>query len=115
MIRPGLRAQPQVSAGKRGAEFRYQFFRSIGAITETLTQLSVTSASAGRPMRMLVRQCRVVGNIFIERLKRRHLDMVGTGRIVRLVATVPDVGPNNCKERFGMRYAVIQGGYRLSE
>jgi len=37
-----------------------------------------------------------------EALERWHLDTVGTDGVIRLIATVPDIGPGCCKKAFSV-------------
>src|SRR4029453_9053920 len=100
MILARFTAQPQVRAGECRAQFRYQLFGGIGAITEPLSKLAVAAVRFGGPMSVLMRQRRVVGTVFLERLEGRHLNVIIRWPIVGLVATVPEMGANAPKEHF---------------
>src|SRR3954470_6736327 len=98
MILARFTAQPQVRAGECRAQFRNQLLGGIGVITEALSELAVAAVRFGGPVGMLMRQCRVVGNVFLEHLERRHLNVIIRWPIVGLVATVPEIGANAPKE-----------------
>src|SRR5216684_3696505 len=102
MILTGFRAQSKVSASERGAQLRNQLFSGIGAIAEALSKLTVATFRLCGPVRMLMRQRRVVGDIFFERLKRRHLNVILRRPIVGLVSTVAEIGADVTEEPFGV-------------
>src|SRR2546422_739069 len=113
MIPTGFSAQAQVSASERGAQFRYQLFSGISAIAETLSKLTVAAISFPGPVRVLMGKRRVVRDVFLERLKRRHLNVILRRPIVGLVATVAEIGANVTEERFGVLDSLKLGSFRI--
>src|SRR5205809_5014922 len=113
MILTGFRAQSKVSASERGAQFRYQFFGGIGAITEAFSKLTVATFRLCGPVRMLMRQRRVVRDILFERLKGRHLDVILRRPVVGLVAAVAEIGADVTEERFGVLDSLKLGSFRI--
>ena len=91
MILPRFGAESQVGAGERGAQLRNQFFTGIGMVPEPLPQLPIAPCRVGRPMRVFVRQRRILREAVPERRERRHLHVVARGRVERLVPTGAEV------------------------
>jgi hypothetical protein len=64
-------------------------------------------------MRVLVGERGVVGHVLGERSERRHLNVIGRGRVEGLVSAVAQVGPDGLKETLSVCDALGHGNVRV--
>ena len=60
VIRARLIGDAEFGAEKRGTEFGDQLLDCVGVIAETLAELAVAACGFARPVRQLVKDCRIV-------------------------------------------------------
>lgn len=101
MIFAGFRAQSQVRANERGPEFRNQFLNRICRIAESLSKLPVAAFGPCGPMRVLVRQRRIIRDVLNERGEWGHLNVIRTGSVIRAVPSVVHVSADGLEPSFG--------------
>jgi len=86
-------------ADKGRAQLRDKFFNGIAFIAEPLAaKIAVEALGVPHPVGQFVRKGGVVGFRFAESHKGRHLHAVFCHAVESLIASLPDVGSDECKE-----------------
>jgi hypothetical protein len=61
VIRARLIGDAEIGTKERGAELGDQLLDRVGLIPETLPELAIAATRCARPVRQLVKDCRIVG------------------------------------------------------
>ena len=109
MIRPRLkfRRDPEIRAEEATPEFGNQLFaRAFAPILAVTAEIAINAVGGSGPMHGLMSSDGDIGVRVAKTFDRRHLNVIGRGRVKRHRAAVP----NNCagvgKESVGVRVAL---------
>jgi hypothetical protein len=107
VVLPHLRGEAEIGTQERAAQLRHKLFHGVALIAEALApEVTVQAGRVPRPVPGLMSERGVIALAVLEEFEMRHLDVIGTGRVVGPVSAMADF-PS------GMREESIEGSDAL--